>query len=188
MNLFIIFVAICTSWVISELAILILVRSKKNSADRDEGSIIWLNATIYTCVTTGITVGFLRVGQVHLGGLVVYGAGMVIILLGIVIRWTAILTLRKYFTANVVIQSDHRLITSGIYRLVRHPSYIGSIISFCGLGVAFSNWISFLVLVVPITFVFIKRLKLEERALEDAFGEEYQRYQKSSWALCPWIY
>ena len=99
----------------------------------------------------------------------------------------SILTLRKYFTTNVAIRDDHRIIKSGVYRFVRHPSYSGSIISFFGLGLVFVNWLATIILVVPITIAFMKRIKIEERALENAFGEEYISYRKSTWLLFPWL-
>jgi protein-S-isoprenylcysteine O-methyltransferase len=49
------------------------------------------------------------------------------------------------------------------------------------------NWLSIIILVVPITIAFMKRIKIEERALENAFGEEYIAYCKSTWRLLPWL-
>jgi protein-S-isoprenylcysteine O-methyltransferase Ste14 len=188
MNFAVIFLILSAVWVTSELMIMVLVRSKRNSQDHDEGSLKWLNITIYTCLTLAVSCGFLGIGHVHTRLLFLHWAGLCVIVIGIVVRWTAILTLRKFFTANIVIQSDHRIIKNGIYRFVRHPSYSGSIISFFGLGLAFSNWISIAVLVIPITFALIKRSRLEEKALLSTFGEEYESYRKTSWVLFPWLY
>jgi len=188
MNFSILFFAICAPWVISEVILLILVRSKNNSINRDEGSIVKLNATIYICVALGVILGFLGIGHIRGFGFIIPWMGLCLIVIGLIIRWVSILTLRKYFTTNVVIQSDHRIIKSGIYRVVRHPSYSGSIISFFGLGLVFVNWLSIIILVVPITVAFMKRIKIEERALENAFGEEYIVYCKSTWCLLPWLY
>ena len=187
MNFSILFLAICAPWVISEVVLLILARSKKNSVDRDEGSIVLLNATIYICVALGVTLGFLGIGHIRGFAPIVPCTGLCFIVFGLIIRWVSILTLRKYFTTNVVIQNGHRIIKSGIYRFVRHPSYSGSIISFFGLGLVFVNWLSIIILVVPITIAFMKRIKIEERALENAFGEEYIAYCKSTWRLLPWF-
>jgi protein-S-isoprenylcysteine O-methyltransferase Ste14 len=52
-------------------------------------------------------------------------ASLLVLLSGIVIRWTAIFTLGKAFSANVAIREDQKLKQSGLYRLVRHPSYSG---------------------------------------------------------------
>ena len=187
MNFNILLLAVCAPWVISELLLLILARSHKNSVDRDEGSIVRLNATIYICVACGVTLGFLGIGHIHGMSPVIPWMGLGLILVGLIVRWASILTLRKYFTTNVAIHDDHRIIKSGMYRYVRHPSYSGSIISFFGLGVVFVNWLAILVFVVPITIAFMKRIRIEERALENTFGEQYRAYCKWTWRLFPWL-
>jgi protein-S-isoprenylcysteine O-methyltransferase Ste14 len=187
MNFNILFLAICVPWILSEVILLILARSRKNSVDRDEGSIVLLNATIYLCVALGVSLGFLGIGHIRGYSSMIPWLGLWLIVIGLIVRWVSILTLRKYFTTNVVIQNDHRIIQSGIYKFVRHPSYSGSILSFLGLGVVFVNWLAIIILVVPITVAFIKRIKIEERALENAFGEEYREYCKSTWLLFPWL-
>jgi protein-S-isoprenylcysteine O-methyltransferase Ste14 len=187
MNFSILFLAICAPWVISEVILLILARSKKNSVDRDEGSIVLLNATIYICVALGVSLGFPGIGHIRGFNSIIPWMGLCLIVIGLIIRWISILTLKKYFTTNVVIQNDHRIIKFGIYRFVRHPSYSGSIISFLGLGLVFVNWLATIILVVPTTIAFMKRIKVEERALKNAFGEEYIAYCKSTWLLLPWI-
>jgi protein-S-isoprenylcysteine O-methyltransferase len=187
MNFSILFLFVSASWITSELLLLIIARTAKNSVDRDEGSIVLLTATIYTCIAFGITLGFFRIGHIHGFGASIPWIGLNLIVVGIVIRWISILTLRKYFTTKVVIQSDHRLIRSGIYKYLRHPSYSGSIVSFLGLGLVFVNWLSIMIMVVPITIAFLRRIKIEERALESAFGEEYNIYRKSTWRLFPWF-
>lgn len=182
------FLTICSFWMISELMLLILARSGNNDQDYDKGSIKWLNTIIYVCIAAAVGIGFTGIGKIHAGISIIPWVGLCFIVIGLIIRWTAILTLRKYFTTNVVIQSDHKIIKTGVYRFIHHPSYTGSIISFCGLGLAFSNWISFIVLVVPITIALLKRIEIEEQALQSAFGKEYEDYRKNSWYLFPWIY
>ncbi len=188
MNLGLIFLTICAVWIVSELTLLIWFRARTDSQNRDQGSLKWLNIVIYTCVTLAVILGFLRIGAVNIPGPVIPWVGLTLIVLGLIIRWVAILTLRRFFTTNVAIQSGHRLIRTGLYRIIRHPSYTGSLVSFWGLGLAFSNWLSFIVLAVPITIVFLKRIGVEEQALLSAFGEEYVNYRQTSRALLPWIY
>ncbi len=188
MNFGLLLLIISACWLISEVLLIALRRSKNDSQDHDKGSIRWLNIVIYTSIAIAVSLGFMRIGQIHAAISIIPWVGLSFIVVGLIIRWTAILTLRKYFTTNVVIQSDHRIIKKGLYRFVRHPSYSGSIISFCGLGLVFSNWISFIVLIMPITVAFLKRIQIEEQALSNAFGEQYSDYRKISWALFPWIY
>ena len=188
MNFGIIFLTLVAVWVTSEVMLIVLSRTKMNSHDYDKGSLKWLNIVIYTCITLAISFGFLGIGRIRILISIIPWIGLCVIVVGLIVRWTSILTLRKYFTVNVVIQVDHRIIKTGIYHFVRHPSYSGAIISFYGLGLAFYNWISIIVLVVPITIIFLKRIQLEEQALLSAFGQEYENYRKTSWGLFPWLY
>jgi protein-S-isoprenylcysteine O-methyltransferase Ste14 len=115
-------------------------------------------------------------------------SGLVLIVVGLVVRWTAIITLRKYFTVDVSIVSDHKLVITGIYRFVRHPAYAGSLLSFLGLGIVLSNWLSLLVVFIPITVVFIYRINVEEKALLAFFGDQYAHYCARTKRLIPKIY
>ncbi len=56
------------------------------------------------------------------------------------------LTLGRLFKFVVVIQDDHRVITSGRYRLLRHPSYTGGLVAFLGAGIALDSWLSIVAL------------------------------------------
>ncbi len=188
MNFGILFMTIVGMWVTSEILLIVLSRSTNNSQDHDAGSLKWLNAIIYGCITVAVICGFLGVGRLHAYIAVFPWIGLCVIAAGLLIRWTAIIKLSKYFTVNVVIQSNHQMIRTGIYQFVRHPSYSGALISFFGLGLAFYNWISIVILVIPITLAFLKRIQIEERALLSAFGEEYASYRKATWALFPFVY
>lgn len=110
------------------------------------------------------------------------------ILLGLVIRWTAILTLKRFFTVDVAVARDHQLVEHGIYRYIRHPSYAGSLVSFLGLGMAFSNWLSVFVIVIPITLAFLYRIRVEELMLSRALGEPYTRYALTTKRLIPFLF
>jgi protein-S-isoprenylcysteine O-methyltransferase Ste14 len=114
--------------------------------------------------------------------------GIVLIVAGLAVRWLAILTLRKYFTVDVAIREDHKVVMTGLYRYVRHPAYLGSLLSFLGLAISFSNWLAALVTFLPITGAFIYRIKVEEKALDDFFGEAYRRYCSSTKRLIPGVF
>ncbi|MGC3991275.1 MAG: isoprenylcysteine carboxylmethyltransferase family protein [Chthoniobacteraceae bacterium] len=119
---------------------------------------------------------------------ILYGLGITILLGGITIRLLAIWTLRRFFTVQVTIQEDHQLIRSGLYHHLRHPSYTGALLAFFGLGLTIRNWLSLLVVTVPITLAFLKRIRIEEAALREKFGPQYEAYQRETKALIPGIY
>jgi protein-S-isoprenylcysteine O-methyltransferase Ste14 len=114
--------------------------------------------------------------------------GILLILCGLIVRWIAIATLKQHFTVDVAIGKDHRIIKTGLYRFIRHPAYAGTLLSFLGVGIYFSNYLSLAVIFVPICAAFMYRIEVEEKALADAFGEEYRSYQAATKRLVPGLY
>lgn len=114
-----------------------------------------------------------------------YLTGLALFLLGVILRWAAIYQLGRYFTVNVAIAEDHKLITSGPYRYVRHPSYSGSFLMFLGYGLCTLNFFSLAALLVPIGLAFLWRIRVEEAALRAAFGDSYRDYCRRTGRLFP---
>jgi protein-S-isoprenylcysteine O-methyltransferase len=114
--------------------------------------------------------------------------GLAIIVAGMVIRAWAIATLRRFFTVNVTLREDHRLIRRGPYRWVRHPSYTGSLLSFYGFAIAVENVWAALIVIVPVTYAFFVRMRVEEAVLRTAFPEEYPAYERETRRLVPFVY
>jgi len=191
MNISIIFIFISLVWIISEVVLARVKHSKtEDSKELDKSSLRFLWITIIICIFIGVFLGVWRIGW-RIGYIPVKFIsliGLVLIILGLIVRWTAILTLKKYFTVDVSIQSNHKIIDKGIYKIIRHPAYAGSLLSFLGLGLAFSNWLSTLVIFIPILVAFIYRIRVEEKALIQAFGGEYINYSKVTKRLIPMIY
>jgi protein-S-isoprenylcysteine O-methyltransferase Ste14 len=110
------------------------------------------------------------------------------IIFGLIIRWVSIYKLKAFFTVTVSIQKDHKIVNSGIYKHIRHPAYLGSLISFLGLGMALQNWLSLLIIVFPIFGALSYRIYVEEKVLNREFGEEYARYVSHTKKIIPGIY
>jgi len=191
MNLSIIFLLISLIWTISEVILARVKHSKtRDSNGLDKSSLRFLWTTIIICIFIGVFLGVWRIGW-RIGYIPVKFIsliGLVLIVLGLIVRWMAILTLKKYFTVDVSILKEHKIIDKGIYKFVRHPAYAGSLLSFLGLGLAFSNWLSTLVIFIPVLIAFIYRIRVEEKALIQAFGGEYINYSKVTKRLIPMIY
>jgi protein-S-isoprenylcysteine O-methyltransferase len=117
-----------------------------------------------------------------------YGAGVAIFFAGLFLRWCAIFYLGQFFTVDVSIAKDHRLIDSGPYRLIRHPSYLGALLAFAGLGICLGNWLSLVMITVPITIAFLRRIAIEEEALVEALGPRYTDYARRTRRLIPFLY
>jgi protein-S-isoprenylcysteine O-methyltransferase Ste14 len=136
----------------------------------------------------GMILGFTNIGRIRTGSTVISATGITLLVLGILIRWAAIYSLGKYFTTKVVIQNDHRLIRTGLYKHMRHPAYTGALIAHLGLGLSFSNWFSLAISSVPYLVAASYRMRVEETALRDAFGDEYEDYSTKTKRLIPKVY
>ncbi|HXB46911.1 MAG TPA: isoprenylcysteine carboxylmethyltransferase family protein [Streptosporangiaceae bacterium] len=122
------------------------------------------------------------------GGLAVTAAGLAAFILGVALRTWAILALGHLFKFVVVIQEDHRVVSSGPYRLVRHPSYSGGLLALAGAGIALHNWISIVAAAgVPLLAILI-RIAVEEARLTRDLGEDYRRYARCTKRLIPGVW
>jgi protein-S-isoprenylcysteine O-methyltransferase Ste14 len=157
-------------------------------AQFDRFSIRKLWITIFISVNLGVLIGLQRIGHFEPGSRIFPIAGITLIVCGLVVRWFAILSLKHQFTVDVSIRKNHRMIKEGLYRFVRHPAYAGSLLSFLGLGLYFSNCLSLLIIIVPICVAFLHRVQIEEEVLIHAFGREYLDYCASTKRFIPGIF
>lgn len=189
MNISMIILITSAFWLLSEIILSFAKRSEaKNSSRLDKSSLTFLWVVILLSVFIGVFLGVKGIGLIRLRHNLLSILGIVLILIGLLIRWIAIITLGRYFTTNVSILPGHQIVKKGIYKYIRHPSYAGGLVSFLGLGLAFSNWLSIIVIIVPILIVYIYRMRVEERALIQTFGNEYLDYSKTTKRLIPKIY
>ena len=182
------FLFISIIWVISEILLGRAKISTGKAKDKDKFSLRILWITIILSVAAGIVIRISGVGFISTYPQFIHNFGLILIILGLIIRWIAILKLKSMFTVNVAIQENHKIVKSGIYRAIRHPAYLGSLLSFLGLGIALVNWLSIVIIFIPILFSFINRIQVEEKVLTDAFGEEYLNYSNNTYRLFPGIY
>lgn len=113
--------------------------------------------------------------------------GLILILSGYGLMFTSLFTLRKNYSSTLVIRRDHQLVTHGVYRYVRHPIYLGVLIVAAGFTVLAGSLRGFLIMALLLPILLI-RIRLEERLLLTAFGEQYQRYQNRTRKLIPFLY
>ena len=106
---------------------------------------------------------------------------------GGVLRIAPVFVLGRRFSGLVAIQPGHRLVTSGIYRVIRHPSYLGLLVNALGWGLAFRAGVGVFIAVLMLIVV-IARIKAEERLLRETFGAEYDAYRACTWRLIPYLY
>jgi protein-S-isoprenylcysteine O-methyltransferase len=173
---------------LSEFALLLTKRSGSGARSADRGSLAILWLVIPACVLLAVLAGDF-VPQANSAWLLrLRTFGGVLFVFGLLLRWYAIRYLGRYFTVNVAIAADHRVIDTGPYRYVRHPAYSGSLLEFLGLGITFGNWLSLALLLLPVLLAFAHRIGIEERALSQALGDAYVRYMARTKRLIPGIY
>jgi protein-S-isoprenylcysteine O-methyltransferase Ste14 len=114
--------------------------------------------------------------------------GIVLILIGMIIRIYSIKTLSQQFTYTVTNIEDHNLIKTGLYKNIRHPGYLGQIIIFIATAIALSNWLSILAMLIPVISGYLYRMRIEEKFLIKQLGQEYIDYQKVTKKLIPKIF
>src|SRR5712691_8636750 len=136
----------------------------------------------------GMILGFAGIGRIQTRSSLMALAGLALLILGIIIRWTAIRDLGSYFTSTVRIKDNHRLIRTGIYEHLRHPAYTGALVAHVGLGLAFANWCSLALSSIPFFVAAIYRMQVEEQVLVAEFGQEYLEYARHTKRLIPGIY
>jgi protein-S-isoprenylcysteine O-methyltransferase len=175
--------------VLSEFSLLVFRRARGGEAvagSRGSALLLWA-AILVAVVLGGLLQGdrFLALpGTEQAQDL----TALVVILAGVAFRWWAILTLGRFFTVDVAIRDEHHIVWRGPYRVIRHPSYTGTLISFLGLGIAFGNWLSLVLVVAPITAAFLFRIAIEEKTLAAHFGEAWLEYKESTARLVPGLY
>ena len=119
---------------------------------------------------------------------IVVAIGLTLTWAGIALREWAIVTLGRFFRRVVMIQEGHRLVTRGPYRFVRHPSYTGALLALTGFGIALDSPVSAAALFVLSLVGYLARIKVEERALLEAFGEDYRDYARRTARLVPRVW
>ena len=171
----------------------IVLRDRGSNVDvhtpSDQGSRTVLGMSLWS----GVLLAFLMAWAVPAAD--IPGSGWPLLLGGLVLMWGgmavrvwAVRTLGSLFRTVVVIQDKHQLIIAGPYRLLRHPSYAGSLLTLAGIGLALGNWLSLLVAVLGALIGFTRRIPVEEAVLQTHFGDDYTAYARHTWRLVPFIW
>lgn len=176
------FMVLFYAWVLSEITN--NMWSKKNSqvTNQDKGSYkinivtSWI-ALFIVFVLRGLGIGMFSGNLQYIG--------FILLAFGIMLRELSIWVLGKHFTVRVQVSEKAKLVTQGPYRYIRHPSYTGILLTFVGIPLAIGTWFGAIVAVVAKLLALQYRIRIEEEALQAAFGAEYEEYKKSTWKLFP---
>jgi protein-S-isoprenylcysteine O-methyltransferase Ste14 len=176
------------AWVISEIIVILLtITTHSGGQVQDRGSLRVLWIVIAASMFGG---GHLA----HSNFITFNGASWLgnlcfaLFIVGLAIRWTAILTLGRSFSVNVAIHATQTVHKTGLFRFVRHPSYSGMMMIFTALALRTANPLAFAVVLIPISAALLYRIHVEETALRGAFGSDYDDYSKATKRLIPGVY
>ena len=164
-------------------------RGNLSSGEREDRKNRWVLGAF---ALIGLMLGYApalsdRLDLFVVGGEATRWAGVLLYAVGGALRSAPVFALGERFSGLVAIQRDHELVTDGLYRYIRNPSYLGLLIGTLGWALAFRSIIGILLtvlLVVPL----VARMQGEEALLGERFGEAYAAYRARSWRLIPWVY
>jgi protein-S-isoprenylcysteine O-methyltransferase Ste14 len=154
--------------------------------DRGNRWVVWAFAAI------GVLLGCLpawadRYEIWPIGGEALRWLGVGLFALGGVLRIWPVFVLGERFSALVAIQPGHRLVTTGLYGRIRHPSYLGMLIGATGWSLAFGSGVG-LLLVLLLVPPLVARIRAEEALLAAQFGAAYEAYRARTDRLVPGLY
>ncbi|PKP00941.1 MAG: hypothetical protein CVU14_06295 [Bacteroidetes bacterium HGW-Bacteroidetes-9] len=114
-------------------------------------------------------------------------AGILVTLSGFFLMNWSVIALDRQFSIDITIQENHKLVTNGPYKWVRHPRYSGIVIFLIGISLAFRSW-GGIVVAICLLPVFLWRIKDEEKLMHQEFGAEWINYKKQTSCLIPFLF
>ena len=160
----------------------------KDANSKDSGSLKVIVAGMWVALLIAYPLAFVKAWSFpHRWQLPLFVVGVLLIVLGSVLRRYCWRTLGEYFTGDVKAKPDQPVITTGPYRWVRHPSYTAGMMMFIGIGLALGSWFSFALLTIATIATYAYRVAVEERVLLATIGEPYRSYMKERKRFVPYI-
>ncbi|PTR30317.1 protein-S-isoprenylcysteine O-methyltransferase Ste14 [Rhodococcus sp. OK519] len=115
-----------------------------------------------------------------------FWVGLAVAAAGQALRLRAVHELGEAFTFQVQTVEGQGVVDTGLYRLVRHPSYTGALICVLGFTIAYTNWLAPLT-VLGLAAAYVVRIPHEERVLVEGLGEPYRQYMHRTRRLIPFV-
>ena len=160
----------------------------KRADSKDSGSMKVLLAGMGVATLIAYPIAFVKAWSFPLSWqLPLFAVGVLVMFLGSVLRRYCWRTLGEYFTGDVSVRPGQPIISSGPYRLVRHPSYSAGMMMYIGIGLALGSWFSLALLTIATYATYSYRVIVEERVLLDALGEPYEAYMKERKRFIPYV-
>jgi protein-S-isoprenylcysteine O-methyltransferase Ste14 len=187
-----IFLAACLIWNVPEMIGMVKQTAKvsrKESSVQDRGSMGLLIGLQWIGIISNFLLGWLfPAAAIPWQRTALFGIGVSLILLGVALRWYAIWTLGRYFTRDVAVSADQKIVQTGPYRYIRHPAYSGTFLTMLGIGLAMTNWASLATLLVCVFLGHMYRVSVEEKALSQTVGQSYVEYTHHTKRFIPLVF
>ena len=185
-----IFVIVFFAWILSDVigaGLLPRLRQKgRVKTESDQGSMIVIRIGIFASFVIGL---FFASNGIALLPEYFFYIGISLMILGIIIRQWAIRTLGQFFSLSVKVMKNHRVVDDGPYKVIRHPSYTGTLLTLVGFGISLlQSWAAVLIILIIDGLVFGYRINVEESVLKKNLGNEYLTYMKRTKRLFPYLF
>ena len=176
-------------WALAERWLYAIKLQQAKGSPRDRGSFLLLYLSWYGSIILSLLDAVqLRWSTIDPALAAVQFAGVPLVVLGLIVRVLARLTLGKAFSPVVQTTGAHRLVTGGIYGIIRHPAYLGTLCLLIGLPLCFGSIVGLGIAFFVGIPVLIYRIQIEEPALRAWFGEEYEAYSRKTNRLIPYLW
>jgi len=163
-------------------------RLRAGAQRQDKGSYIILLCLIGIGSALGVYLAFqVPATAITSASVLIFWFGIALIYAGIGLRLYAIITLGSFFTTTVAIAAEQTVVAAGPYRLIRHPSYTGALITLLGIGLSLTNYLSLLVIMACALIGFSYRIHVEEQVLQAHLGQRYLDYMRHTKRLIPFV-
>lgn len=114
--------------------------------------------------------------------------GLVLFAMGVSLRFWGILHLKSQFTRHVTVREGDEIVSSGPYRMLRHPLYTALLLIGIGMALFCTSLIAAVLGGAVVIWTLLKRISYEEKLLVEKFGPEYVQWMKRRARLIPFIY
>ena len=174
----------------SELGLAVWRRAKAagGMSDRDAGSLRLLWIVITLSMVAGVLLSGYGVRPYLPAGFPWSAMGLGLFAAGALLRWWSIWHLGRFFTVNVSVAADHRVVDTGPYRLIRHPSYAGLLLQFVGFGLTLGTFPAVAATLILPTLTLLHRIRVEEAALCAHLPGSYPAYVSRTKKMVPLVF